>query len=240
MRKTKKAYFEKLNLKEIGDNKTFWKTVRPYFSDKDNKSSKITLVENNIVIADEKRVAELMNKYFINITKNLNLKALIINTTDDIQSLTKNYENHISVRKIKEAYPEIVPDSFHFKSVSLEDVKKEVLNLNPKKSSTSGTIPVTILKQTIDVHLQHLTNAINHTLQTNCFPDKLKQSKIIPVYKNLDPLEKENYRPVSLLPHVSKVFERIIYKQINTYMEDKISNYVTGFRKHMELNILWL
>ena len=81
LRKTKKAYFEKLNIKEIGDNKTFWKTVRPYFSDKDNKSSKITLVENNIVIADEKRVAELMNKYFINIAKNLNLKALRINTT---------------------------------------------------------------------------------------------------------------------------------------------------------------
>ena len=184
-----------------------------------------------MVIADEKRVAELMNKYFINITKNLNLKAPIINTTDDIQFLTKNYDNRISIREIKEAYPEIVPDSFHFKSVSLDDVKKEVLNLSPKKSSTSGTIPVTILKKTTDVHLPHLTNTINHTLQTNCFPDKLKQSEVIPVYKKLDPLEKENYRPVSLLPHVSKVFERIIYKQINTYMEDKISNYVTGFRK---------
>ena len=146
LRKTKKAYFEKLNIKEIGDNKTFWETVRPYFSDKDNKSSKITLVENNIVIADEERVAELMNKYFVNITKNLNLKAPIINTTDDIQSLTKNYDNHISIRKIKGAYPEMVPDSFHFKSVSLDDVKK-VLNLNPKKSSTSGTISVTILKR---------------------------------------------------------------------------------------------
>ena len=89
MRKTKKAYFERLNIKEIGDNKTFWKTVRPYFSDKDNKSSKITLVENNLVIANEKRVAELMNKYFINILKNLNLKAPIINTTHDILSLTK-------------------------------------------------------------------------------------------------------------------------------------------------------
>ena len=100
LRKTKKAYFEKLNIKEIGDHKTFWETVRPYFSDKDNKSSKITLVENNIVIADEKRVAELMNKYFIN----LNLKAPIIHTTDDIQSLTKNYDNHISVRKIKKVY----------------------------------------------------------------------------------------------------------------------------------------
>ena len=152
MKKTKKAYFAKLNIKEIGDNKTFWKTVRPYFSDKDNKSSKITLFENNIVIADEKRVAELMNKYFVNITKNLNLKAPIINTTEDVQSLTKNYDNHISIRKLKEAYPEIV-------SVSLDEVKKEVLNLNPKNSSTTGTTPVTILKQTIDVHLEHLTNA---------------------------------------------------------------------------------
>ena len=81
------------------------------------------------------------------------------------------------------------------------------LDLNLKKFSTSGTIPVAILKQTIEVHLQHLTNAINHSLQTNYFPDKLKQSEVIPVYKMLDPLEKEkNYRPVSLLPHFSKVF----------------------------------
>ena len=92
----------------------------------------------------------------------------------------------------------------------LDDIKKEVLNLNSKKSSTSGAIPVRILKQTIDVHLQHLTNAINHTLQTNCFLDKLKQSEVIPVNKKLDQLEKENYRPVILLPHVSMVFERII------------------------------
>ena len=51
-----------------------------------------------------------------------------------------------------------------FPSVSLDDVKKEVLNL--KKSSTSGTNLVTIFKQIIDVNIQHLTNAINHTLQT--------------------------------------------------------------------------
>ena len=174
MRKTKKAYFEKLNIKEIGDNKTFWKTTWPYFSDKDNKSSKITLVENNIVIADKNWVAELMSKYFINIIKTLNLKAPIINTTDDIESWTKNYDNHISRTKIKEAYREIVPDSFHFKSLSLDDVKKEVLNLNQKKSSISGIIRVTILKQTIDVHLQQLANAINHALQTNCFPEEIK------------------------------------------------------------------
>ena len=56
LRKIKKAYFEKLNIKDIDYNKTFWKTIWPYFSDKDNNSSKITLAENNIVAADEKEL----------------------------------------------------------------------------------------------------------------------------------------------------------------------------------------
>ena len=94
LRKTKKVYFEKLNIKEIGDNKTLWKTFRSYFSDKDNKSSKITLVEKGCHSGWK---------------KSLNLKARIINTTDDIQSLIKRYDNHSSIRKIKEAYPEIAP-----------------------------------------------------------------------------------------------------------------------------------
>ena len=51
------------------------------------------------------------------------------------------------------------------------------------------------------------------------------------MYKKRDPLSKENYRPVSLLPHLSKVFEWIIYKQINSYMEDKFAKCLTGFRK---------
>ena len=87
--KTKKTYFEKLNVKGIGDNKTFWKKFRSYFSDKNNKSFELTLVENSIVIVVEKRVAELMNKHFINITKNLNLKAPLINKADDIWPLKK-------------------------------------------------------------------------------------------------------------------------------------------------------
>ena len=79
---------KKLNIKEIGDNKTFYKTVRPYLSDKDNKSSKITLAENNIFIADEKELQDQWTN-ILNITKNLNLKDPIINRTDDSQFLTK-------------------------------------------------------------------------------------------------------------------------------------------------------
>ena len=83
----------------------------------------------------------------------------------------------------------------------------------------------------MDVYLSFLTKAINHTITKNTFPKQLKKSEVIPLYKKEDPLKKENYKPMSLLPHVSKVFERIIYKQINIYMQDKLSKHITGFRK---------
>ena len=58
-----------------------------------------------------------------------------------------------------------------------------------------------------------------------------KKKLEIPLYKKLDLLKKENYKPVCLLPHVSKAFKRILYKQIMSYMNDLLSNYITGFRK---------
>ena len=77
-----------------------------------------------------------------------------------------------------------------------------------------------------------ITVTINYSLRENTLPEELKRSEVISLHKKLDPLKKENYRPVSLLPQViKKVFERIIYKQMNTYMEDKLSKCLTGFRK---------
>ena len=113
----------------------------------------------------------------------------------------------------------------------MDEVKKEVLKLNSKKPSTYGAILASILKQTIEVHLKYPTNTINNSLKESTFPDELKQSEVIPVYKKLDPLQKENYRPVSLLQHISKAFERVIYNQINSFMENKILKCVTGSRK---------
>ena len=183
-----------MKMQDITNNKKFWKTVRPYFSDKGYNQTKITIAKEDSIITDKKRIATLM--------------------------------------QIKEAYSEILQeDNFSFKMVSMDEVKKIVLKLNSKKSSTYGAIPASILKQTIEVHLKYLTNTINHSLKESTFPDELKQSEVIPVYEKLDPLQKENYRSVSLLTHISKVFERLIYKQINNVKENKISKCVTGFRK---------
>ena len=188
--------------------------------------------ENAWNIQLQRGIATLMNNYFINITKNVDLKSSTISNTSDIDEITKHFDDYTSVCKIKEAYSEILRENnFSFKIVSMDEVKKVVLKLNSKKSSTYGAILESILKQTIEVYLKYLTNTINHSVKESTFPDELKQSEVIPVYKKLDPSQEENYRPVSLLPHISKVFERVIYKQINKFMENKLSKCVTGFRK---------
>ena len=199
-----------MNIKQVSDNKLFWKSIKPFFSDKASNSSKITLVEENN-ISDEEETANIMNNYFINVTKTLNLKKQLGVGCSGINE----FENHISIKIIHDKYPEILPESFKFQLVSNNEVKKEIENLDNKKSSTYGSIPATILKQCVNGYLPHLTNSINNSIQHSSFPQELKLSEVIPVYKKLNLLQKENYRPVSLLPHVSKVFERIIHKLTN-------------------------
>ena len=63
------------------------------------------------------------------------------------------------------------------------------------------------------------------------FSDELKLAQVIPLFKKADPFDKTNYRTVSLLSHFSKVFERLIYNQINEYIEPFLSKILTGFRK---------
>ena len=69
------------------------------------------------------------------------------------------------------------------------------------------------------------------SIEKGCFPEELKLAEVSPIFKKKDDLDKPNCRPVSVLPHVSKVFERIMYHQINDYMKDKLSKQLTGFRK---------
>ena len=86
-----------------------------------------------------------MNNYFKNVTKTLNLKKQL-----GVRLSGVNYfENHISIKIIHEKHPEILPESFKFQSVPNNEVKKEIENLDTKKSSAYGSIPATILKQCV-------------------------------------------------------------------------------------------
>ena len=80
-----------------------------------------------------------------------------------------------------------------------------------------------MLKSTIDVHVSLLTKIITSSIRNGCSPDELKTAEVTPVFKKNDHSDKENYRPVSVLPHVSMIIERVMYIQIENFMESKLS-----------------
>ena len=88
LRKTKKGYFNSLHIKQVSDNKLFWKSVKPFFSDKESNSSKITLVEENNIINDKEEIANLMNNYFILYNNYFRRNGV------------NEFENHISIKMI--------------------------------------------------------------------------------------------------------------------------------------------
>ena len=81
-----------------------------------------------------------------------------------------------------------------------------------------------MLKSATDLHVFVLTKMINSSIRNGCFPGELKAAEVTPIFKKNDDLNKENYRPVSVFSHVSKIIERVMYIQIENFMEDKLSN----------------
>ena len=136
-------------------------------------------------------------------------------------------EKHPSICKIKTKCRGI--SSFSFRPVSVEEVKKIIRDLKTNKA-VGGEIPTKILREcefTFDV----LTNCINKSVETGYFPDSLKLANVAPVFKKEDLFDKCNYRPVSILPLLSKVHEKVIYNQLCDYSESFLNNIICGFRK---------
>ena len=125
-----------------------------------------------------------------------------------------------------------VTDLFSFHEITEDEIRKEISKLDGSKATPVGDIPAEMLKSTTDVHVSLLTKIINSSIRNGCFPDELKAAEVAPIFKKNDDLDKENYRPVSVLPHVSKIIERVMYIQIENFMEDKLSKLLTGFRKN--------
>ena len=120
LRKTKKAYNSILNVKDIVDNKKFWKTAKSFFSDKSNNFENISLIENGNLLADDFEIAGTCNKDFQNLVPNLNLKVpnkflfQALENGDDVLAAIYKYQNHPSIKTILEK----CNFRFSFKTVS--------------------------------------------------------------------------------------------------------------------------
>ena len=229
-------YFANLDLNKYTDNIKFWNTVKPMFSSKGTGSKKIILVENGEIVADDKINAGSFNDFFIDAVSSLAIeenRALLDETydiSDPVQKAIKKFANHPSIIDIKKNVT--LTSRFSFCRVDVAEMIKEINNLDAKKSGTFMNIPVKRLKDVVDIAAKPLTDIWNtEVVLGRKFSSQLKLADITPLHKKLETINKENYRPVSLLPVVSKLFERLMQKQMIVYIDKFLSPYLCGYRK---------
>ena len=121
--------------------------------------------------------------------------------------------------------------SFSFQPVSIDKVKDIIKTLNTKKPCPDSGIPVKLIKMNEDIFSRLIFQNFNQSLVNGEFPHCLKQAEVIPVFKKEEKLDKSNYRPVSILPVISKIYERLMYGQIYEYFDQIFSKFQCGFRK---------
>ena len=125
-----------LDLKNVTDNKEFWKTVKPFLSDKITTFPKISLIEKGEIISDESKVANPFSNFFENALRSLGIKANEhsqenYDLKNPVEIAIKKFEQHPSINLINKNITN--SENFHFSPVDHENILKEIINLDNKK-----------------------------------------------------------------------------------------------------------
>ena len=235
VRKKKRIYFSNLNTRDLTDNRSFWKTVKPLFSDKSSGDGKLVLIEGDDILSEDTKVANALNEYFNKVVENLgienndNIEQSTDGISDPILKAIKKYEKHPSITRIKS---KVKVEPFSFKHITPELFETELQKLNAKKSVQPSDIPTKIAKANSDIIALYLSRDFNNNcVDAGIFPSALKFADIVPVHKKDNKTDKSNYRPVSILPSLSKIYERCIYQQMYQQVDKLLSKFQCGFRK---------
>ena len=116
--------------------------------------------------------------------------------------------------------------------MNLTPIEKEILNLNTEKAVASNSMQAKVLKETSDICSPVLQQIWNYQILKKCqFPENLKLADITPAFKKEGKNLAKNYRPVSVLTTLSKVFEKIMQNQVINHVNTFLSPYLCGYRK---------
>ena len=237
-KKERKKFYKNLDTKLLSDSRKFWKNIKPFLSDKSQKDNKIVLIEDDDqIVTDDAEICEKFNTLFKSAVSGklvpgnpFLLNGVLAENLDPVTRVIQKFSIHPSILSIRKNVE--VTTGFRFTRTDESQIIDIVNKLNSRKKGTSSSIPTDILKKSVHVIASDLTIIWNNEIVDNgIFPNKLKLADITPVHKKLEKTLKANYRNVSILPAVSKIFEKLMGRQIGLYMEQHLSKYLCGFRK---------
>ena len=218
IREAKKTYFYNSFKKYNGDIKNTWGVIKNILNkNRENKSFPHYFKINGKNITNKTDIADSFNNFFTNIGLNL---------AQQIPHQNKSYKDYLTNK---------TQQTFKFNTMSEDSVQKIITTLHTKNSSGHDGISTKLLKEIKSEIVKPMTLLINQCLNTGIFPDKLKLAKVIPLHKKDSQTDITNYRPISLLPSISKIIEQVVFKQLANHFtsHNLFHNNQYGFRaKH--------
>ena len=203
LRQDKKTW-EKLKLdNNKNDPRALWKNVKTRLN-WNNSGPPSKLFHDGKIITSPAGIAGTMNSFFLG--KVADLRENIPGAAVDPLEKLKESMNHRNC-------------SFSLQAVGPADVLKIIKSLKNSRSTGTDYLDTHVIKLIAQDILAPLTHIVNLSISKSKFPSLWKHAKVVPLLKKNDPLIAKNYRPVSLLPILSKVLERVIFNQLVNYLD---------------------
>ena len=195
----------------------------------------IHYVTISVTITDASRVSEIFNDFFVNVATDIGFNDDVVSASDAI----KRHDQHPSVKRIREYYRDKIKD-FDFHVVDTETVMQMIKNINHRKATGCDNIPgklIRIAHREISIPICSLLNA---SIAAKRFPSIMKYADVSPCFKKEDNLFKGNYRPVSVLTVISKLYESVLNNQMVDHLSELFNTLLSAFRKHYNCQSLLL
>ena len=190
------------------------------------------MTERHKTISNDDELCRAFNNSFSKIVDELKIRNIsnykIDNTNDPLKEALRYFENHPSITNIKS---KSFDTNFTFRDTSSSELIELTKTLNVKKISQRSDIPTKIVKLNADIFGNFICKNFNYCLKKGEFPCVLKHAVVIPVHKKGIESDKINYRPVSILPNLSKIYEKLMYQQLYELFNSIPSPKQCGFRK---------
>ena len=214
IKESKSEYYRNKIVTAKNKPREMWGCINQLIGKRSKTTDIISIDHNGASIHDQEEIANIFNEYFSEIGEKL---------SSEIPSTNIKYADYIKHNEC----------TFEFVEIFEDEVLAELKNLKANKGFGPDNISPKFLKDSSCVIAPTLTNIFNQSLKTGKFPDEWALARVSPIFKTDLKTELGNYRPISVLSTVSKVFEKIIYKQINKYFNDNklFTKYQSGFRK---------